>query len=92
MLVQPALLQESPELCGDVEPHVGVVRHVANECKRLICLSGERWEILDFVHYIWHERRHVSSLHLYSSHAARLSQASAPPQRTGGGFMLESNA
>lgn len=39
MLLQPALLQEASDLCGDVEPDLGVVCHIAHEGKGLICLQ-----------------------------------------------------
>lgn len=38
VVVQAALLQEAPELGGDVEPGVGVAGHVAHKRKGLVCL------------------------------------------------------
>lgn len=44
MLLQPALLQEASDLCGDVEPDLGVVCNVAHKGKGLICLQRmEAW-------------------------------------------------
>lgn len=42
VLLKPALLQEAAELSRDVEPHLGVVSHIAYKGKRLIGLQRVR--------------------------------------------------
>lgn len=42
VVVQLALLQISPELGRDVEPHPGVVSHVPHKRKCLICLHRQQ--------------------------------------------------
>ena len=48
VVVQPALLQEGPELTGDVEPHPCIVSHVPHKRKRLIGLQrGSSHDVID---------------------------------------------
>lgn len=39
MLLQLALFQEASDLCGYVEPDLGIVCHIAHKGKGLICLQ-----------------------------------------------------